>query len=110
MTAQTRDVQYHFRTDMVASCLEKMNIHSNSNADEPDIIDQSQLHSQISSLRAFQAHDGRQASGLMPKQVLGGDPKDVRPCVTGSRESRMELVECRKGEQGIANMHLIDFD
>lgn len=45
----TRDVQYNFRQDMTGAGIERINIQSNSNIDEPEITDNSQIHTQRSS-------------------------------------------------------------
>ena len=41
MTAMTRDVQYNFRQDMAGVPIERINVQSHSNMDEPEITDNS---------------------------------------------------------------------
>lgn len=109
VTAQTRDVQYHFRSELMAACVENINVRSNSNMDEPDIIDQSQLQSQRSSTNALQARDSHRSGGHRTKGQAR-DQKNSRTSATRSRESKMEFRASREGGKSSSRMQRIEID
>lgn len=57
----TKDVQYNFRQDVASVGIERINIQSSSNMDEPEITDTSRVHSQRSSKYNIQAKSSRKS-------------------------------------------------